>query len=112
MFHGLAFANFNAPHEARAAVSALHNFELEGRRLRVELKKRLPAAEQQRNELTQRSRLQPTDQNSLPAAIGGGQRVEGHSVVEGDMLGPLIRPEIVPLGSVTPLLISTFPLLI
>jgi hypothetical protein len=44
-FLGLAFANFNASHEAHAAVNALNDFELGGTRLRIALKK-LPAKEQ------------------------------------------------------------------
>ena len=46
-FHGLAFANFNTADEAQAAVDVLNNYELDRRRLRVELKKRLPAEEEQ-----------------------------------------------------------------
>src|SRR5271169_7152924 len=45
-FHGLAFANFNTAHEAQAAVDVLNNYELDRRRLRVELKKKLPAEEE------------------------------------------------------------------
>lgn len=69
-FHGLAFANFNASHEAQAAVDILNNYELEGRRLRVELKKRLPAEEEQRQRLARQSRRvtqQPLPQPNVPS---------------------------------------------
>src|SRR5436190_2908835 len=59
-FHGLAFANFNAAHDAHAAVDVLNNFELGGRRLRVELKKKLPA-EEERQKLARQTRRQVTD---------------------------------------------------
>lgn len=107
-FHGLAFANFNAPHEAQAAVDALNNFELERRRLRVEFKKKLPAEEEERKRLEKQSRRQRTYQSSLPTTFGGqggGVGVEGQGIVAipmaRDILDPLIRPQIVPLRSVT-----------
>jgi RNA recognition motif-containing protein len=71
-FHGLAFANFNASHEAQAAVDLLNNYELDGRRLRVELKKRLPAEEEQRQRLARQSRRvtqQPVPQSNV-ASLG------------------------------------------
>ena len=73
-FHGLAFANFNAPYEAQAAVDALNNFKLEGRRLRVEVKKRLPMEEEERQRLARQSRRQLTHNSLLPTTFGGGQR--------------------------------------
>lgn len=72
-FHGLAFANFNASHEAQAAVDILNNYELEGRRLRVELKKRLPAEEEQRQRLARQSRRvtqQPLPQANVQQSYG------------------------------------------
>src|SRR5271156_5215373 len=57
-FHGLAFANFTNPNEALDAVNVLNNFELERRRLRVELKKRLSPEEEQRQRLERQARRQ------------------------------------------------------
>ena len=107
-FHGLAFANFNAPHEAQAAVDTLNNFELSGRRLRVELKKRLPAEEEQRQRLARQSRRQlaqtasgtigiqiqqmQQEGHGLPLPPVGGQ--EGVRFV-GELLDPQLRPRIV-----------------
>jgi RNA recognition motif-containing protein len=56
IFHGLAFANFNTSNATQAAVDALNNYELNGRRLRVELKKRLSAEEEQRQRLARQSK--------------------------------------------------------
>jgi len=105
-FHGLAFANFNAPHEAQAAVDKLNNYELERRRLRVELKKKLPAEEEQRQRLARQSRRQVAQQ-SVPAteytepsmviqddttaAIQAGPSIE----MSGNFLDPILRPRIV-----------------
>jgi RNA recognition motif-containing protein len=47
VFHGLAFANFNESNDAQAAVDTLNNYELNGRKLRVELKKKQPPEEKQ-----------------------------------------------------------------
>jgi RNA recognition motif-containing protein len=57
-FHGLAFANFQNANEAQKAVDVLNNYELGRRRLRVELKKKLPAEEEQRQRLARQSRRQ------------------------------------------------------
>ena len=57
-FHGFAFANFNTSHDAQTAVDKLNNFKLDGRPLRVELKKRLPAEEEERKRLARQSKLQ------------------------------------------------------
>ncbi|EEB09202.1 RNA-binding protein Cip1 [Schizosaccharomyces japonicus yFS275] len=50
VFRGLAFANFYMPEEARAVVQALNGYEINGRRLRVEWKRQLPAAEREKLE--------------------------------------------------------------
>ena len=82
-FQGLAFANFNTSDDARAAVDKLNNFELERRRLRVELKRRLPAGEEQRKRLAKRSNQQITAQMN-------------------DILDPALRPCVVYPGPPTP----------
>jgi RNA recognition motif-containing protein len=50
IFRGLAFANFTTPDETHLVISALNNYELLGRKLRVEYKKMLPQAERDRIE--------------------------------------------------------------
>ncbi|EEB05549.2 RNA-binding protein Cip2 [Schizosaccharomyces japonicus yFS275] len=50
VFRGLAFANFHTPEEARIVVQSLNGYEISGRRLRVEWKRQLPAAERERIE--------------------------------------------------------------
>jgi len=66
-FHGLAFANFNTPRDAQNAVDVLNNYELDRRKLRVELKKRLPAEEEQRQRLVRQTRRQTTQPTPLPS---------------------------------------------
>lgn len=82
-FHGLAFANFCAPHDAQAAVNTLNNYELDGRRLRAELKKKRPTEETQRQ-----------------LSIGGQDVQSPMQFVEwmrmaSDIIDPLLRPSIV-----------------
>lgn len=50
VFRGLAFANFRTPEETSAVVVALNGYDVQGRKLRVEYKKVLPAAEKERIE--------------------------------------------------------------
>ena len=99
LFRGLAFANFNAPHEAQAAVDALNNFRLETRPLLVELKKRLPAADEEQRRPTRRYG-QLWHENSFLTTLQGGVRHGG--VVEGQQAGfealdPAVRPQIISL---------------
>ena len=85
-FHGLAFANFNTANEAQAAVDGLNNYELDRRRLRVELKKRLPAEEEQRQRLARQSKRQLTHQTTSPTGFQPqsmmGQKVQSSQSVE------------------------------
>lgn len=111
-FHGLAFANFNAPQEAQAAVDTLNNYELEGRRLRVELKKRLPAEEEQRQRLARQSRRQLTQPSPImpPGSVfgrttPGPQEIQAQQVelpLASDILEPQLRPRIVYREATTP----------
>ena len=78
-FHGLAFANFQNANEAQSAVDVLNNYELERRRLRVELKKKLPAEEEQRQRLARQSRRQVT----TPVTAGLGAAFGTMSVASG-----------------------------
>lgn len=115
-FHGLAFANFNSPDDAQAAVDKLNNYELDRRRLRVELKKKLPAEEERQKLARQTTRRQASPQASLSLATtfqqGGipqeiGQGSSGELVGEAmamsyDILDPALRPKILYRGPPTP----------
>ena len=71
VFRGLAFANFTNPEETAAVIDAMNHFELNGRKLRVEYKKMLPAAERERIEREKRERRGPTRRAaSTHGAIG------------------------------------------
>lgn len=50
VFRGLAFANFNSIEETAMVVSVMNGREIDGRKLRVEYKKMLPAQERERIE--------------------------------------------------------------
>jgi RNA recognition motif-containing protein len=72
VFRGLAFANFTTPEETQQVIDVMNHLELQGRKLRVEYKKMLPAAERDRIERDKRERRgqlqeqhQPMNQNQL-----------------------------------------------
>ncbi|KAG9303916.1 hypothetical protein G9A89_005826 [Geosiphon pyriformis] len=50
VFRGLAFANYRTPEETDLVVSALNGYDVAGRKLRVEYKRVLPAAEREAKE--------------------------------------------------------------
>ncbi|OLL21969.1 RNA-binding post-transcriptional regulator cip2 [Neolecta irregularis DAH-3] len=50
MFRGLAFANFHTPDDTDMIVTVLNGYDIQGRKLRVEYKKVLPAADRERIE--------------------------------------------------------------
>lgn len=50
VFRGLAFANFTTSGETDRAIDALNHYDLQGRKLRVEYKRMLPADERARIE--------------------------------------------------------------
>ncbi|KAK9239931.1 hypothetical protein V1525DRAFT_417332 [Lipomyces kononenkoae] len=56
IFRGLAFANFTTSEETASAIQALNGHEINGRKLRVEYKKMLPAADRERIEREKRSK--------------------------------------------------------
>ena len=56
VFRGLAFANFTTPEETSAVINTLNHMDLNGRKLRVEYKKMLPAHERDRIERDKRER--------------------------------------------------------
>lgn len=66
VFRGLAFANFTSPDETAAVIDNLNHFELQGRKLRVEYKKMLPAAERERIEREKRERRGQLEEQHRP----------------------------------------------
>lgn len=109
IFRGIAFANFQTSHEAQTAVNMLNDYELEGRRLRVELKKKLSAEEEQRRKLEKQSKQPLIQQSSQSAAISppsvtGGEIQLSISTVKpicmiDDILDARLRPCLVFLGT-------------
>jgi RNA recognition motif-containing protein len=56
VFRGLAFANFSTSEETAIVIERMNHLEVSGRKLRVEYKKMLPAAERDRIEREKRER--------------------------------------------------------
>ncbi|KAK9465894.1 hypothetical protein V1512DRAFT_264968 [Lipomyces arxii] len=56
VFRGLAFANFATSEDTAAVINALNGHEIAGRKLRVEYKKMLPAADRERIEREKRGK--------------------------------------------------------
>ncbi|KAK9365217.1 hypothetical protein V1509DRAFT_410673 [Lipomyces kononenkoae] len=79
IFRGLAFANFATSEDTASVIHALNGYEISGRKLRVEYKKMLPAADRERIEREKRGKrgqLEEQHRNSyaqLPnaAAVNG-----------------------------------------
>ncbi|KAK3110846.1 Peptidyl-prolyl cis-trans isomerase pin4 [Teratosphaeriaceae sp. CCFEE 6253] len=70
VFRGLAFANFTNPDETAIVIETLNHFELNGRKLRVEYKKMLPAAERERIEREKRERRGQLEEQHRPIMPG------------------------------------------
>jgi len=68
VFRGLAFANFTNADETAAVIDNMNHFELNGRKLRVEYKKMLPAAERERIEREKRERRGQLEEQHRPMA--------------------------------------------
>lgn len=71
VFRGLAFANFTSAEETTKVINAMNQMELAGRKLRVEYKKMLPAAERDRIERDKRERRGQLQEQHQP--INGSQ---------------------------------------
>ena len=69
VFRGLAFANFTNPDETATVINEMNHFELNGRKLRVEYKKMLPAAERERIEREKRERRGQLEEQHRPLGI-------------------------------------------
>lgn len=68
VFRGLAFANFSHPDETDIVIRNLNHCEMMGRKLRVEYKKMLPAAERERIEREKRERRGQLEEQHRPLA--------------------------------------------
>jgi len=66
IFRGLAFANFTSAEETGHVIEMLNHYELQGRKLRVEYKKMLPAAERERIEREKRERRGQLEEQHRP----------------------------------------------
>lgn len=70
VFRGLAFANFTTPDETQQVIDMMNHLELQGRKLRVEYKKMLPAAERDRIERDKRERRGQLQEQHQPMNQG------------------------------------------
>lgn len=66
VFRGLAFANFTSAEETATVIEVLNHFDLNGRKLRVEYKKMLPAQERERIEREKRERRGQLEEQHRP----------------------------------------------
>jgi RNA recognition motif-containing protein len=80
-FCGLAFANFKEAGHARKVVEVLNNHQSKRRRLRVKLKKKLPAEEQERWRLVRQV-------HNPMAATEGPVQLSGFASLGFDLLPP------------------------
>ena len=69
VFRGLAFANFTTPEETSAVINVLNHMDLNGRKLRVEYKKMLPAHERDRIERDKRERRGQLQEQHQPMNV-------------------------------------------
>lgn len=70
VFRGLAFANFTTAEETSQVIEAMNHMDLQGRKLRVEYKKMLPAAERDRIERDKRERRGQLQEQHQPMQTG------------------------------------------
>lgn len=101
VFRGLAFANFTSAEETAIVIDNLNHFELQGRKLRVEYKKMLPAAERERIEREKRERrgqleeqhrpMPPVQLHSLPSHSSLSSHMTAASPSPVSMNNPPIR---------------------
>lgn len=69
IFRGLAFANFTSADETATVIDILNHYDLQGRKLRVEYKKMLPAAERERIEREKRERRGQLEEQHRPLGV-------------------------------------------
>jgi RNA recognition motif-containing protein len=66
VFRGLAFANFQNAEDTKEVIETMNHMDLQGRKLRVEYKKMLPAAERDRIEREKRERRGQLEEQHRP----------------------------------------------
>lgn len=66
VFRGLAFANFQNAEDTKEVIDTMNHMDLQGRKLRVEYKKMLPAAERDRIEREKRERRGQLEEQHRP----------------------------------------------
>lgn len=111
-FHGLAFANFNSAYDALAVMNKLNGYELDGRLLQVEPKKRLSPEKQSCGQIRP-SPSQSRQFNEPSLAQDIFQPVEPLKYIPkaNDPLNPQLQPQIIfPSTSPSPIGISTISL--
>ncbi|KAK9456496.1 hypothetical protein V1511DRAFT_510307 [Dipodascopsis uninucleata] len=67
IFRGLAFANFATPEDTAQVIQSLNGHEIAGRKLRVEYKKMLPAADRERIEREKRGKRGQLEEQHRPS---------------------------------------------
>lgn len=83
VFRGLAFANFTTAEETQTVIQNLNNYNLDGRRLRVEYKKMLPQAERDRIEREKRERRGQLEEQHRPVPSSTLQPSTSYSSIGG-----------------------------
>lgn len=71
VFRGLAFANFTTADETATVIDHMNHMELQGRKLRVEYKKMLPAMEREKIERDKRERRGQLEEQHRPSNNSG-----------------------------------------
>ncbi|KAK1761546.1 RNA-binding post-transcriptional regulator cip2 [Echria macrotheca] len=69
VFRGLAFANFQSPHDTQTVIEQLNGYDVQGRKLRVEYKKMLPEHERERIEREKREKRGQLEEQHQPIAL-------------------------------------------
>jgi len=84
IFRGLAFANFRHPFGAQKAICVLNNYVLQGRKLVVELKKKISAEGEWQKMLARMENSSPALTESTGHAVGNEH--------QSNMLAPTVPP--------------------
>lgn len=69
VFRGLAFANFSSAEETRQVIAVLNQYDVHGRKLRVEYKKMLPEHERERIEREKRQKRGQLEEQHRPVQL-------------------------------------------
>lgn len=75
VFRGLAFANFTTPEETTKVITQMNHMDLQGRKLRVEYKRMLPAADRDRIEREKRERRGQLQEQHQPGLISSSSQL-------------------------------------